>query len=206
MRFSTGSFDCWNTRAQRGQRLRVLSQFRQRHGEQGVEVRQRGLELERSPKRRHRRRKLALLEIHQAEPRVDLGDRGLLLPQLLVGAFRIRVPAFPQRAFACLVERAAPRWPRPAGAPVCAPAATAPRRTLTTTHARETFQTPLTRSVDTPWSDRGASHPVKRTMLAGGRVEESCRPRTGRQPGLISPGSEHELHAELIDATGRAPS
>ncbi len=89
---------------QHGQCLRVLSQFRQRHGEQGVKVRQRGLELERSPERRDRGRKLALLEIHQAEPRVDLGDRGLLLPQLLVGAFRIRVPALSQRALACLVE------------------------------------------------------------------------------------------------------
>ena len=33
-----------------------------------------------------------------------VGDRGLLLPQLLVGAFRIRVPALSQRALACLEE------------------------------------------------------------------------------------------------------
>ena len=89
------------------QRLLMLPQFRQRHGEQGIQVRQRGLQLERSTQRRDRRRELALLEVDEAQSRVDLGDRAAAAAELQLARTAVCISRI-QRAFAGR-ERRSPR-------------------------------------------------------------------------------------------------
>ena len=86
------------------ERFLVSSDLRQRHREQRADVRQRRLQLQRFLQRRDSVGKPALLEVDEAQPRVDLGDTGLKLAHARVGLLGLGVTTLGERTFTLFVQ------------------------------------------------------------------------------------------------------
>jgi hypothetical protein len=80
----------------------VLADLRQGHGEQGVDIGQSRLELQRPSKRNDGVGKASLLEVDQAQPRVDFGHLRLQLHESFVCLSGFGIAPLRQRALTLL--------------------------------------------------------------------------------------------------------